>query len=179
MKDEKYTKKPGSKWEGLEKGTNNSASSNSGNVGNSYTPQYAKRSSPRYSPKKAVKSFRDLEVYQKPMECSVLICSELIPILVKDKFPLVEGLRDCALSIPLRVAEAHGMRFSDFGKAVATLELAMQGCNKMIVYLEQAGGLSHNADKDFIEDLSKRYMNTRGKMLRLERSWQKFRVHPD
>ncbi len=105
----------------------------------------------------------------------MLICAELIPLLEKEKFPLTEGMRNCALSIPLFVAEAHGMRFANFDRAVMTLESAMQGCNKMIVYLEQVQGLSHNADDSFLEDMSSRYMQTRGKMLRLERSWQKFR----
>lgn len=156
------------KWEDAAKGKNN--------FGNgTFTPQYARRSSPKYSPKKAVKSFRDLEVYQKTMECSVLICAELIPILEKEKFPLAEGMRNCSLAIPLLIAEAHGMRFANFDRAVMTLESAMQGCNKMIVYLEQVQGLSHNADESFLEDMSSRYMQTRGKMLRLERSWQKFR----
>lgn len=121
-----------SKWEGAESG--NGAK----NVGGSYTPQYAGKSVPRFSPKKAVRSFRDLEVYQKTMECSVLINAELIPILTKDKFPLVEGMQNCSLNIPLNIAEAHGLRFSNFERAVTTLESAMQGCNKMIVYLEQA-----------------------------------------
>lgn len=164
-------KKKGSKWEKVEGG----AVKGQGNVGSgSYTPQYAKKNSPRYSPKRTVRSFRDLEVYQVTMECSVLICAELIPILEKDKFPLAEGMRNCALSIPLLIAEAHGMRFADFNRAVVTLEQAMQGCNKMIVYLEQVQGLSHNADDSLLEDMSGRYLRVRGKMLRLERSWQKF-----
>lgn len=168
-------KKKGTKWEQMGVGNPNTAKSYGNSESGAYTPQYARRSNPKYSPKKAVKSFRDLEVYQKTMECSVLICAELIPILEKEKFPLVEGMRNCTLSIPLHIAEAHGMRFANFDRAVATLESAMQGCNKMIVYLEQVQGLSHNANESFLEDMSSRYMQTRGKMLRLERSWQKFK----
>jgi len=168
--NKKYGKQ--SKWEQVK----GDAAKDQGNFGSgSYTPQYAKKSSPRYSPKRAVKSFRDLEVYQKTMECSVLISAELIPILEKEKFPLTEGMRNCALGVPMLVAEAHGMRFADFDRAVATLEGAMRGCNKMIVYLEQVQGLSNNTDDSFIEDMMGRYMQVRGKMLRLERAWQKFK----
>ena len=169
-------KKKDSKWEQVEgdgykgQAPKRQATSGSG----TYIPQYAKQNKSRYSPKRTVRSFRDLEVYQVTMECSVLICAELIPILEKEKFALSEGMRNCTLSIPLFVAEAHGMRFSDFNRAVATLEQAMQGCNKMIVYLEQVQGLSHNADDSLLEDMSGRYLRVRGKMLRLERSWQKF-----
>jgi len=175
MAKNKWVKEGGGKKGGrVAKGTENSPQS-SGNFGSgTYTPNYAKTPA-KFSPKKAIRSFRDLEVYQKTMECSVLISAELIPILKKDKFPLVEGMQNCALNIPLHIAEAHGMRFSNFDRAVATLESAMQGCNKMIVYLEQAQGLTNNAEDNFLEDMSNRYMQVRGKMLRLLRSWQKFR----
>lgn len=168
----------GNKWERLGAGSAGEQRSTSGNVGSgAYTPRYA-RTPAKFSPKKTVRSFRDLEVYRRTMECSVLICAELLPILVKEKFPLAEGMQNCALSVPLRVAEAHGMRFSDFDRAVRLLEEAMRGCNKMVVYLEQVRGLSHNADDAFLEDMTRRYMDTRGKMLRLERAWQKFRQTP-
>lgn len=89
---------------------------------------------------------------------------------------MLEGMTNCALSIPLYIAESHGMRFSDFKMAVATLEKAMQGCNKMVVYLEQAAGIYGNKiPADMLLDISRRYMEVRGKMFRLEKSWQKFR----
>ncbi|MAZ56595.1 hypothetical protein CL653_02290 [bacterium] len=154
------------KWDGLDGG---------GSVSNqNYTPTYAKKT-PRYSPKRKVRSFRDLEVYQQTMECALVVTGELVPILNKDKFPMVESVTNCCLGIPLLIAQAHGQRFSDFDKAVATLEGAMQGCNKMVVYLEEAQGLSPNADNSLLDDLMQRYMRVRGKMLRLERSWIKFR----
>lgn len=144
-----------------------------------YTPNYIRRVCKPFSPKKAVRSFRDLEVYQKTMELSVVVAQQVLPTLVKQTYPLVEGMRDCVLSVPLLIAEAHGMRFSNFDKAVATLEHAMQGCNKTIVYLEQAAKLfPKHIDAALCEDLAKNYIIVRGKMLRLERSWQKFRAAP-
>ena len=149
----------------------------SGNFGSgAYTPRYAKTPA-KYSPKRTVKSFRDLDVYRITTDCALTLAREVLPILEKDKFSLVDGMRDCALSIPLRVAEAHGMRFSDFAVAVRTLESAMQGCNKMIVYLEQASGLSYNVDVAVLEEFMQKYLQVRGKMLRLERSWQKFQAN--
>src|SRR3989344_8407015 len=130
-----------SKWEPAD------ARKAQGNIGSgsSYTPRYARAPS-KFSPKRAVKSFRDLEVYQQTLQCSVVVGKNLMPVLEKAKFPLAEGMRNCALSIPLYVAEAHGMRFSNFELAVATIEKAMQGCNKMIVYLEQWNGLVEGID---------------------------------
>lgn len=160
-----------SKWDNVGKRTH--GNSGSGN----YIPRFA-RASAKFSPKKTVKSFRDLEVYQKTLECSVKVGKEVVPQLTKAGYPLIEGMKNCSLSIPLLIAEAHGMRFQNFDKAVATLESAMQGCNKMIVYLEQAAGLHETLDGPVFDDLSSRYLLVRGKMLRLERSWQKFRSTP-
>ena len=106
----------------------------------------------------------------------MLFSTDIKPQLVKFQYDLLEGMTNCALSIPLFIAESHGMRFSDFKVAVVTLEKAMLGCNKMIVYLEQVAGIyGTKLSIDLIEDLSRRYMDSRGKMFRLEKSWQKFR----
>ena len=130
----------------------------------------------KFQPKKPVRSFRDLEVYQKTVECSVIITRDIKPGLVKLKYDFLENMINCCMSVPLYVGESHSMRFSDFKLAVATLEKAMQGCNKMIVYLEQAVGVyGSKLDQALIEDLMHRYMDVRGKMFRLEKSWKKYR----
>jgi hypothetical protein len=52
----------------------------------------------------------------------------------------------------------------------------MQGCNKMIVYYEQAKGIyGKSVPIDMLDDLASRYLTIRGKMLRLEQSWKKYR----
>lgn len=134
----------------------------------------------KFQPKKPIRSFRDLEVYQKTLECSVLYSTDIKPKLEKEGYDLREGMTNCALSIPLYIAEAHSLRFSDFKAAIATLEKAMMGCNKMIVYYEQVKGIySKGLPAELIDDLSMRYMTMRGKMFRLEKSWQKFRKEDD
>lgn len=144
-----------------------------------YKPNYVRRACAPFSPKKAIRSFRDLEVYQKTMDYSIIVAQQLLPKLFKQQYPLAEGMQNCVLSVPLLIAEAHSMRFSNFDKAVATLEHAMQGCNKAIVYLEQASKLyPKHIDSALCDDLAKSYITVRGKMLRLERSWQKFRSAP-
>ncbi|MDP4000815.1 MAG: hypothetical protein Q8P83_01080 [bacterium] len=130
----------------------------------------------KFQPKKPVRSFRDLEVYQKTMECSVIIIRDIRPKLTKLKYDFLENMINCAMSVPLYIGESHSLRFSDFKLAVTTLEKAMQGCNKMIVYLEQMVGVyGVKLDQTLIEDLMHRYMDTRGKMWRLEKSWKKYR----
>jgi len=130
-----------------------------------------------FTPKKPVKSFRDLEIYQKTIECAVLISKDLIPQLAKQKYPYVERFMDCALSVPLLIAESHSLRFADFALGVGYLEKAMSASNKMIVYLEHVKGLyGSKFDIGLLDDIIDRYAGARIKMFRLEKSWKKFRT---
>mgnify|MGYP001582409896 CR=1 FL=1 len=161
-----------SKWD---QGNARKAQDNIGS-GSSYTPRYA-RASAKFSPKKAVRSFRDLEIYQKTIECSVLITKDVMPNLERQKYSYAERLMDSAMSIPLLVAESHSLRFADFALGVGYLEKAMAGCNKMIVYLEHAKGLfGSKFDMGLVDDIIGRYAESRLKMFRLEKSWKKFRT---
>ena len=129
-----------------------------------------------FIPKKPVRTFRDLEVYQKTVECAVLISKDVIPQLLKHKYSYTERLGDCALAVPLQIAEAHSVRFADFALGVGYLEKAMSGSNKMVVYLEHAKGLyGSKLDIELIDDLTGRYADARIKMFRLEKSWKRFR----
>jgi len=127
------------------------------------------------SVKKPVFTFRDLEVYQKTMEASVAVVKNLKTKLTQLKYPFVEGMIQCSMSTPLFIGEAHSIRFGDHPRAILLLENAMAGCNKMIIYLEQARGIyGSKLDFDLIEDLIKKYADVRTKIFRLEKSWQKW-----
>ena len=129
----------------------------------------------KFQPKKPVRSFRDLEVYQKTMEASVIIVKDLRPGLVKQKYPFLENMVNCSMTVPLHVAEAHSLRFASLDNGVKLLEQAMAGCNKMVVYLEQLRGMyGSKIDGELMEDLIGRYIGVRGKMFRLEKSWKNF-----
>ena len=129
-----------------------------------------------FTPRKPVRTFRDLEIYQKTIECAVLISKDVMPKLTKLKYSYAERLCDCALAVPLLVAESHSLRFADFALGVGYLEKAMSASNKMIVYLEHTKGLyGSKVDAGLIEDLVGRYAEARVKMFRLEKSWKKFR----
>ena len=128
-----------------------------------------------FTPKKPVHSFRDLEIYQKTLECAVLIVKDIKPKLVKLKFEFLENMTNCALSIPLYIGEGHSMRFADFEAGVGLLEKAMAASNKMVIYLELAKGLyGAKIDGGLADDIIGRYAECRGKMFRLEKSWKKF-----
>lgn len=132
-----------------------------------------------YSVKKPVRSFRDLEVYQKTLEASVIVVKDISVGLAKIKCPFAEELVKCALALPLALSVTHSIRFGDHEKAIGMLERIMAGCNKMIVYLEQVKGIyGDKIDGELIDDLVRRYAEVRAKIFRLEKSWQKWYEPP-
>jgi hypothetical protein len=129
-----------------------------------------------YRPKRALKSFRDLDVYQRAMECAVLTVKSFQPALTKLNFPFTESMVSCSMSIPLNIGESNSLRYNDFNLGVATLEKAMASCNKMIVYYEHVKGIyGEKIDSGLAEDLMGRYLECRNKMFRLEKAWIKYR----
>ena len=129
----------------------------------------------KITPKKTVRKFTDLEVYQKTLDASVILLKDILPKLEKLEFSFAEQMVGCAVSIPLWLSQAHSMRFYDHEKTIGILEQAMAGCNKMVVYLDQIKGVyGKKLDGDLINDLSGRYADVRTKIFRLEKSWQKW-----
>jgi len=130
---------------------------------------------PVFTPKKPIRSFRDLEVYQKTLECSVLVSIDVAPRAENLGFKQLDKMLECTFSIPLLIAEAHSLRFADFALALGYIEKAMSSCNKAVVYLDQVKSLyGTKANPDLLEDIASRYIGVRIKMFRLEQSWKKF-----
>lgn len=118
-----------------------------------------------FTPRRPVKSFLDLEVYQKLLAVSVATAKR-----VKN-----EKIVTLALDLPAKIATAHSYRFSDFALAVSTLELAMLDCNLLIVQLEQHRDIENkNIEPEFFEEQIKSLLSTRFKIMHLQQSWKKF-----
>ncbi|NCN42683.1 hypothetical protein GW916_15710 [bacterium] len=81
-----------------------------------------------FTPKRPVKSFLDLDVYQR----SLAVC-----VAVVKNISGQQELHDLVLAIPRLIATAHSLRFSDHARAIAVLEDCMLKCNLAVVYLEQ------------------------------------------
>lgn len=142
----------------------------------------------KYTPKKPVHKFTDLEVYQQTLAASVIIAKDLVPKIreLEAKVPATQregtgafnlgsGMTNGAMSLPLWLAEAHSVRFDDHAVGLALLEKVMSGCNKLVVYLEQLKGVyGAELDTDLIDDLIKRYHDARTKVFHLSKSWQKW-----
>ena len=127
-----------------------------------------------YTPISPIKSFQDLEVYQKLLAISVTLAKRLTPSVIAS--PEGRGnLTTLALDLPVKIAMAHSLRFSDKTKAIKILEEIMLSCNILIVYLEQYRDLENtDIETEFFAEQTKAILTVRGKILRLQFSWKKF-----
>ena len=142
---------------------------------NYYQSKYKYQTSKAFVPRKPVKTFRDLDIYQQAMNCAVIVVKNIRPKLVTLKYPFLEGITDCSMTVPLSIGEAHSIRFGDFAKGLGLMEKAMSGCNKMIVYLEHIKGMyGKKVDADVLDEIISRYAETRTKAFHLECSWKKW-----
>jgi len=125
--------------------------------------------------RKPIRSFRDLEVYQRANEAATEIITKIIPLLGEGNSPVKEKLIECCLKIPEAIAIAHSHRFEK-GDESNFLEDALEGCNKAVVYLEQARDIyiKDIEGRAVCEDLIKRYILGRRKIFNLYKAWQKF-----
>ncbi len=124
----------------------------------------------QYYPKRPVKSFQDLEVYQKTLGLAVEIVKK-----IKSRSEIGQNLRATVLAIPRLIATAHSWRFGDPQRAVAALEETMLNCNLAVYYLELFRDLiNKKIEPEYFEEQIKEYLRVRGKIMRLQRSWLKF-----
>lgn len=125
-----------------------------------------------YYPKRPVKSFQDLEVYQKLLAIAVAIVKKT----GQGDSGTIKDLHDCVLSLPVKIAAAHSLRFGNSEQAIRILEEIMVGCNKIVVFLELYRDLYNNneIEVEFFEEQIKNILSTRFKILHLQRSWIKF-----
>ena len=123
----------------------------------------------KYYPKRPVKSFQDLEVYQKTLGLAVEIVkktsasftsevksadtSEVSPAEIANK------LAKMTLAIPRLIASAHSWRFGDPGKAVQALEKTMLNCNLAVYYLELYRDLANPVSTDISRSSDKNKKN--------------------
>lgn len=142
---------------------------------------------PTYMPKKPVKSFQDLEVYQKALETSVFAAKALLPAVEastekkKRVFSrqagelLLKSFAPTALGLPHLLAEAHSLRFGSGTECLGLLEKVMLNCNKLVVYTEQIRDICETGIAwEQFDELIKKYLDIRRKTLHLQRSWKKY-----
>lgn len=132
----------------------------------------------RFYPRKPVKTFQDLDVYQKTYGLAV----EIVKKIKSNESKIAQNLRETVLEIPKQIASAHSIRFGRTATSVDSLEEAMLLCNLAVLYLEEFRDIE-NLDKEqsehvlhefFMENIQE-YLRVRTKIMRLQKAWLKFR----
>ena len=138
----------------------------------------------RFYPRKPVKTFQDLDVYQKTYGLGV----EIVKKIKGNESKIAQNLRETVLEIPKQIASAHSIRFGRTAASVDALEEAMLLCNLAVLYLEEFRDIENPAkeQKEHIEDSLtiaheffmeniQEYLRVRTKIMRLQKAWLKFR----
>lgn len=154
-----------------------------------YTNYYKKP----YNPKRAIKSFQDLDIYQRALESNVFVVKEIVEKFEKKierkkasagllqywattaSARIIDNLFICSSKIPHLLAESHSKRFGTGTECLDILDEAMLQCNKAVVYLAQVRDICNTGiELEQFEEQIKKYFYNRGKILNLQRVWRKY-----
>ena len=119
-----------------------------------------------------IKSFRDLKVYQEAYELAIIINKNVNKLPIFERNDLGLQLRKASKSVPANIAEGWAKR--RFEKQFKVhLDSSIGSCNEMEVHISMAMDLGF-WNKDFCEQLIKRYLFLGGKLTNLRNNWKTF-----
>ena len=137
----------------------------------------------KYYPKRPIRSFQDLQVYQKTLALAVTIVKKIkkqtdknTSIAIEIDKNIMKNLTKTVMAIPRFITTAHSLRFGNPIRAINKLEKTMLNCNLAIYYLELFRDIVNpkKIDAEYFEKHIKEYLRVRGQILRLQKSWIKF-----
>jgi len=125
--------------------------------------------------KAKIKSYTDLDVYQRSYGLSVIVCTKVVVKLPKEeRFDLVDQLRRSCKAIPRLIAEGFGKRHQKKGfqkyldDAIAeNNETIVSLCHVRDIYFEN---VIPNSTQKLIDE----YTIVGKQIFRLKQSWDKF-----
>jgi four helix bundle protein len=119
-----------------------------------------------------IKSFKDLEVYKEAYQLAIIVNKNINKLPIFEKNDLGSQLRRCSKSPPANIAEGWAKR--RFPKEFKRyLDNAVGSCNEIEVHISMARDLGY-WQKDFCDNLLKRYMYLGGKLIKLRNNWKTF-----
>lgn len=128
----------------------------------------------KFRVRRPIRSFRDLEVYQRTAKASVEIMKSLLPLLTEQNCPVKEKLVDCCLEVPRLIGKSHSKRFDDPPASLVLLEEVMSLCNDAVVYLEQIRDIYvEDVNKVILDEIIKEYFYSRRKIFNLYKAWKR------
>jgi len=127
--------------------------------------------------RKKIVSFRDLEVYQRTYDASLLVMKNIVPELPNsEKYDLQDQLSRSSKAIPRLIAEGYAKRHQrqGFQKYLAD---AMAECNETVVSLSQCRDIyPKNIDTNLCDELIGNYDIAGRQLYRLAESWNGFKL---
>ncbi|MFZ2188051.1 MAG: four helix bundle protein [Candidatus Moraniibacteriota bacterium] len=122
-----------------------------------------------------IKSYTDLDVYQRTYKLSIIVCTRVIIKLPKEeRFDLVDQLRRSSKAIPRLIAEGFGKRNQKRG-FIKYLDDAIAENNETIVSLSHAKDIYHtHLNPNSVEKLIKEYEISGKQLFKLKQAWEKF-----
>jgi len=122
-----------------------------------------------------IKSYTDLDVYQRSYKLSVIICTKVVIKLPKEeKFDLVDQIRRSCKAIPRLIAEGFGKRHQKKGFQ-KYIDDAISENNETIVSLCHAKDIYFNQiNPQSVQKLIKEYEIVGKQLFRLKQTWDKF-----
>ncbi len=125
---------------------------------------------------KKIKSFRDLDVYQRTYKAAIVVMKKIIPKLPdSEKYDLKDQLSRSCKAIPRLIAEGYAKRHQKHGFQ-KYLDDAMAECNETVVSVSQCKDIySKHIDIKLCEKLIDTYDVSGRQLYRLEESWSRFK----
>ena len=126
--------------------------------------------------KRPIRSFKDLEVYQRSYKASITVNKRIVPNLPKEeRFDLTDQLRRSSKAVPRLIAEGYGKRHQKRGFQ-KYLDDAIAEANETQVSLSHAEDLyGDNLNVKLCKRLIKEYDIISRQLYRLRESWQNFK----
>ena len=125
--------------------------------------------------KNPIKSFRDLEVYQRLYRAMLVVLKEIVPMLPKnEKYDLADQLRRCCKSAPSLVAEGFAKRYQPRAWK-KYLEDTIGECNEMCHHLSVCiDAYASYVSVEVCKELINEYDIASKQCHRLKESWINF-----
>lgn len=123
--------------------------------------------------KKKIASFRDLDIYQKSYNTSIIVIKQIIPKLPhEEKFDLGDQLRRSVKAIPRLIAEGYSKRHQIRGFQ-KYLDDALSESNETIVSLSQVRDI-YDIEVALCNQIIAEYEIISRQIYRLAKVWQSF-----
>lgn len=141
---------------------------------NRYRDSNKYSSSDRFRVRSPIRSFRDLEVYQKTIQLSNEITG--LEFLSKDGFEdEKKEIKEVAEKIPKLIAESYGDKFDSRELACKKLTLAVTLITNIITRIDilRERLFDDRVIKDVLDGLLSKYQTQKRKVLNLRKAWQR------